>query len=630
MNEYLEKLRQFFQKMFIRNKENRLESPEEKFDRQLGEKVDGILEHNVDDIDLANRFINSYNTKLALNGIDPNDPRIQKYNVKGMYPLQTKLSKEQMLKLVGEFFESVFPEKKEHFSDILNGKAKNSDTQNIFLNFDETGESEPYATSPRYPTDDIKINVPLYGDLRDAYSTIHESVHTLDCKNGNNETRSVFCEVDPQCFERLFDEFLKNMSPEKMQEYGFDSETLFKDIEDRKLSTFVNRLNIIKDIPNLQGADKMNATRYMLAQIYQARFLKVTAKPQKRIEMLKKFAKRIEDNDTYTVNSILKIDLFNENTAYRDSYIDETINDFISDFNSRNKPKTQEEIFEEIENKYKKYLEERPKEVLDKAFEVIENRKKQVAEGKKPDLNISDSEVKEIFDLMEEFKKEIKESFIKNKGKLTHITSIAPQDIEGRKLRKSLNRANNYETDRVDAVFASSEPADGTNPYIARNQDGMISVGSNAYVYGGNNFLIIKDEKGAKHALLKENNYAYFLNPEGFEPVVTLKKDNNGNPQFEFSKEWISEKEIDLQDPTQAYGFTVISDVTDLLKHYQVLSDVNGKGLGMQIRGMKKEDAIKFVLEQIDSGSLRYINAETGINSIDLKNQKEIPTKDEK
>ena len=322
--------------------------------------------------------------------------------------------------------------------------------------------------------------------------------------------------------------------------------------------------------------------------------------------------------------------MFNENTAYRDSYIDETINGFISDFNSRNKQKTQDEIFEEIENKYKKDLEEKPKAVLDKAFEVIENRKRQVAEGKKPDLNISDPEVKEIFDLMEEFKKEIKESFIKNKGKLNHITSIAPQDMEGRKLRKSQNRANNYETDRLDAVFASSEPEDGTNPYIARNKDGMVSVGPNVYVYGSDNFLIIKDENGYNHALLKENNYAYFLNPEGFEPVVTLKKDNNGNPQFEFSKEWISEKEIDLQDPTQAYGFTVISDVTDLLKHYQVLSDVNGKGLGMQIRGMKKEDAIEFALEEIASGNLRYINAETGINSIDLKNQKEIPTKDEK
>lgn len=630
MNKYIEKIKQFFQTAFSKNKEKRLESPEEKFDRQLGEKVDYILEHDVDDKDLAVRFINQYNAQLKFNGINPNDPRIQKYNVKGMYPLQTKLSKEQTLKLVGEFFSSIFPERKDHFLEILNGKGKNSDTQNVLFTLDETGKSEPYATSPRYPTDDIKLNVPIYGDLRDAYSAVHEIAHTEDCNNGANETRSVFGEVIPQCMERLLDEYLKNLSPEQMQEYGFDYDTLNKDIEDRKLSTFVNRLNIIKDIPNLEGAEKMMATRYMLAQIYQTRFLNVTSDPQKRIDRLKKLAKRIQNNDTYTVNSVLKIDLFNENTAYRDSYIDETIGDFISVFNSRNKQKSQEEIFKGIEDKYKNILSEKPKEVLDKAFEVIENRKRQVAEGNKPKLEVLDLEVREIFDLMEKFKKEIKESFIKNKGQLTHITSVAPQEIEGRKLRKSLNRANNYETDRIDAVFTSSEPANGTNPYIARNKDGMISIGPDKYIYGGDNFLVVKDKEGTKHALLKQNNYAYFLNPDGFEPVVTLKRDNNGNPEFEFSKEWISEKEISLEDPTQAYGFTVLSDVTDLLKNYQVLSDVNCQGLGMQIRGMKKEDAIKFILEQIETGNLRYINEEAGINSIDLKKQSELPIKEEK
>ena len=628
MNKYLEKIKYFFQTAFSKNKEKRLESPEEKFDRQLGEKVDDILEHYVDDKDLANRLIKQYDAQLKFNGINANDPRIQKYNVKGQYPLQTKLSKEQTLKLVGEFLTSIFPERKQHFLDILNGKGQNSDTQKIYLNLDEIGESEPYTTSPRYPSDDINIDIPIYGDLRDAYSVVHETFHTEDCINGANETRSIFGEINSQCAERFFDDFLKGLPPEKMEEYGFDYEILNRDIEDRKLSTFVNRFNIIKDIPNLEGAEKMMATRYMLAQIFQTRFLKFTSNSQKRISILSSMSKKIQNNDTYTINSPLRIDLFSDRSIDRDFYVDETIGDFISDFNSRNKQQSQEEIFKGIEDKYKNILLEKPKEVLDRAFEVIEDRKRQVAEGNKPKLEVLDPEVREIFDLMEEFKKEIKESFIKNKGQLTHITSVAPQDIEGRKLKKSSNRANNYETDRVDGVFASSESLDGTNPYIARNKDGMISIGPDKYIYGGNNFLVVKDKEGVKHALLKQNNYAYFLNPDEFEPVVTLKRDNNGNPEFEFSKEWISEEEISLEDPTQAYGFTVLSDVTDLLKHYQVLSDVNCQGLGMQIRGKKKEDAIQFVLEQIETGNLRYINEEARINSIDLRKQNQLETKD--
>lgn len=60
---------------------------------------------------------------------------------------------------------------------------------------------------------------------------------------------------------------------------------------------------------------------------------------------------------------------------------------------------------------------------------------------------------------------------------LKHITSIAPEKLEGGVLRRSIDRANNYETEIVNGVFASSTPVDGNNPYVARNSSGMIRLG---------------------------------------------------------------------------------------------------------------------------------------------------------
>lgn len=52
----------------------------------------------------------------------------------------------------------------------------------------------------------------------------------------------------------------------------------------------------------------------------------------------------------------------------------------------------------------------------------------------------------------------------------------------GGKIRRSMNRVNNYETEQGDWTFASSEPVDGRNAYMARQQ-GMIYIGNNIYIY---------------------------------------------------------------------------------------------------------------------------------------------------
>lgn len=617
----------FFKNLFARAGKLFLADSKETLYQELGEKVDFILEHKIDDIDLAVKFNYLYQNNLMANGLRSNYSEIQKYKVNGMYPLHNKVTKEQALELAGEFFASVFPDQKEHFLEILSGEGKNSENQKVFLKLDETGKTDAYATSPDYPSDDITVNVPLYGDLRDVYSLVHEISHTMDARSGANEARSILGEIAPQAMERALDEFLNTMPQEEREKYGFDLKTLEQDIKDRRLSTFVNRAGIIKDLPRKVGADKMQSSRYMLAQIYQSKFLKLYKSPEQFGQEITRFTRAIEANDIDRANSVVGINLNPRKIAEREGYIFETIKQFLDEVKGKTALKTNDEIVAELEEKYKRVLSSRPSETIDKTFDVLAKRREQVHKGIKPEEEKLDPEVVEILGLMNEFKSEIKKALVENDVTLTHISSVPPERMEGRRLRKSINRANNYETDLVDAVFASSEPADGTNPYIARNDGGMIYIGANIYVYGGDNIDVSTDDAGKSHAVLKQPNYAYFINPETFDPVVGLRRDKDGNPFFEFSKEWISPLEMSLTDSSQVYGYKTITDISDLLKNYQVLTDVNKQGIGMKIRSLKREEMAKYAVEQITAGNLRYINGESKINAIDMDKIVDEPTK---
>lgn len=48
---------------------------------------------------------------------------------------------------------------------------------------------------------------------------------------------------------------------------------------------------------------------------------------------------------------------------------------------------------------------------------------------------------------------------LKNNGNvLTHISDVPPNNLTNGKLKRSINRLNNYETERGDWFFASSAP----------------------------------------------------------------------------------------------------------------------------------------------------------------------------
>lgn len=267
-----------------------------------------------------------------------------------------------------------------------------------------------------------------------------------------------------------------------------------------------------------------------------------------------------------------------------------------------------------IGEEYSRKLQDFDKKDIDNAISFLKKRYQNYGRDNE-DIELSD-EAKEIFELKTKYGKEIKKIFIDNNIDLTHITSISPKKLEGGVLRKSIDSLNMYETERVDAVFASSTPIDGKNPYIAWKDGELVKLGDSEYIYGNNNIEITKDSEGKNHAMLKEPNYIYHINPEKFEPVCNFTIDKITNePVFEFSDEWISNTEVDISDNNQVRKVEEVRDVTSILENHTILCDKYSQRIGMKAITFKnKEEGIKFIAGKIREGSVRNINEETGIN----------------
>ena len=263
---------------------------------------------------------------------------------------------------------------------------------------------------------------------------------------------------------------------------------------------------------------------------------------------------------------------------------------------------------------YSKKLQEFDKKYIDNAISFLKIRYEKHGRDNE-DIELID-EAKKIFDLKTEYGNDIKNIFVDNNIDLTHITSISPEELEGGILRKSIDSLNMYETERVDAVFASSTPVDGNNPYIAWKDGELVKLGDSEYIYGNDNIEITKDSEGKNHAMLKEPNYIYHISPKKFEPVCNFTIDKTTNdPVFEFSDEWISDIEVDISDNNQVRKVEEVRDVTSILENYTILCDKYSQRIGMKAITFKnKEEGMKFIAGKIREGSVRNINEETGIN----------------
>ncbi len=294
------------------------------------------------------------------------------------------------------------------------------------------------------------------------------------------------------------------------------------------------------------------------------------------------------------------------------------INSLINEWQEKTKHYTYRDKIRLITIDYSQKLQGFDKKSIDDALNFLQRRRQN--HGKNNDDIELDTETSKIFELITEYGQAIKRIFVDNNIDITHITSIAPEQLEGGVLKRSIDRANNYETERVNGVFASSYPIDGNNPYIARNNSGMIMLGKTTYIYGSDNIEVTQDSEGKKHAILRQPNYIYHINPDRFNPVCNLTVDPRSHePVFEFSEEWISDSEVDISDHSQVRNIEQVKDVTSLLEHYTILCDTQNHEIGIKARQSKtKDEALKFITMKIKDGSVRNINQETGINDKDL------------
>lgn len=218
--------------------------------------------------------------------------------------------------------------------------------------------------------------------------------------------------------------------------------------------------------------------------------------------------------------------------------------------------------------------------------------------------------------MLKEFQNEIKRLFIEENYNLTHITKIPPEEIQNGKLEPSKARANKYEIERGNYLFASSQSINN-NPYIARDDYGM-AVRGNICIYNNDVFRDNSDNEDKK-LLLRKPSYIYELNVEPFVPVVALRLNKNRTPYFNFSKEWICNKSIDIYDKSLVRKITEVKDVTTLLKHYQIFTDTQRSGEADKILNSKTiEETRKSFFDSLKNKRLKYINGcyKTNVNPI--------------
>ncbi len=548
-----------------------------------------------------------------------------------------KMTKEESIELVSSFYKSI----DENFYLKIDNILKEKD-ENVRLNIAEKSKLPKNFMPSVYTSKEgkQKINLIFDGTLEDAFDLVHELAHTLDLPNENvqNSARIEYSEVTSTCIEKMFLNYLKenNLSSEEFisKQENMQTQRLFShslefaikysffniknktgNINDRDIENIFRTYNIPYErginILRNNNQDMHFNSKYIIAGIASEQFEKLYNEDKKRsTENFEKYIELIKQNKGEEALDALGVDL---NINMEDNRMYDQIN-------------IQVEL-KSLLDKYNKKLGTYSSESIEKVFTILDEKRKKIQLNSQTFLKSegdSDRETSQIFDLMEKYAQDIKHVFMEQKATITHITDVSPEEMIGGKISRSINRTNNYETERGDWVFASSNPIEGKNPYIVRNsKSGMVLIDKNTYIYGDDNIKIQQDKHGNNVIKLKRPNYVYNISPEKFNPVVTMKKNKEGKPVFEFSEEWVSKQEVNINDSKQVLSVDKIEDITDVIKNYQILCDVNQTGEAMEIRNShSKEEALSKLFKSIQNGDLRYVNAEANINVSPLYKQK--------
>lgn len=192
---------------------------------------------------------------------------------------------------------------------------------------------------------------------------------------------------------------------------------------------------------------------------------------------------------------------------------------------------------------------------------------------KKNTINFFDKKISSVEEALEALKKTamsaiklneqycniIKSYFLNNDLKLTAIRVLSPEQM-GKIIPRSKKLLSQFEEEEGDWVFASSTPKE-ENPYIGRcHGKGMLNLGNNMFYYYDSS-LDFKDGR----LFIEPNGYIYYIRPDDFSPVTTVKRNRDGLAHFIFDDEWIYPHDISLEKDIS--NIEEYSDVTFLLRN---------------------------------------------------------------
>ena len=215
---------------------------------------------------------------------------------------------------------------------------------------------------------------------------------------------------------------------------------------------------------------------------------------------------------------------------------------------------------------------------------------------------------KPAIELNEQYQNSIKSYYLDSGLELNAVRVLSPKQI-GSIIPRSKGLLSQFEEEQGNWVFASSTPKE-ENAYLARCQGkGMLGMGNNMYYYP-NSSLHFEDGR----LLIEPKGYIYYMDPDDFTPVTTVKRTRDGSPQFIFGDEWTCPRDISIE--TDVKRVEEYSDVTFLLEHLQLFSG-SDEGITRELfscGGPRRMDALK---RAIASGKVQYLNGILNINTID-------------
>lgn len=204
---------------------------------------------------------------------------------------------------------------------------------------------------------------------------------------------------------------------------------------------------------------------------------------------------------------------------------------------------------------------------------------------------------KPLLAFLERYKKELTDLYLQSIPFVWHVSAIPDVEV----LNPSFQRENMYYNEICDAVFATSNYNE-ILLYIGRSSGNEMAVQGHICLYKNNPF----DTWDDAGICLKEKANVYFLNSDGFEPVIDFVK-NNGEIRLKFGHEWI------YQGKVPVYKSEQISSVpTKDMMSYRLFYGRKQISLAPYIDNLKAESSFGKIEDNlqkmVDSGIISFIN----------------------